>query len=176
MDMIYASAASPFGVLLAAASSSGLTFVGLWEDEPYLLADLKGRYPGLTLHADPTGIKLMMDTLLAYLYGQPLDLALAVDPIGTAFQQRVWQALLKVPYGKVLSYSGLSASMGLGAQSVRAVAHGCATNPVSLVIPCHRILRSDGSLGGYYWGLARKRALLKMERAIPASPRQPELF
>ena len=174
--MIYHSAASPMGVVLAAVDGKGLTFAGLWENEAYLLADLQGRYPDLNLRSDAHALKPVMDRLLTYLHGQPENLALAVDPIGTDFQQRVWQALLKVPYGKTLSYSGLANSMGLGPNSVRAVAHGCATNPISLVIPCHRILRSDGSLGGYYWGLARKRALLEMEGAIPASPRQPELF
>jgi AraC family transcriptional regulator of adaptative response/methylated-DNA-[protein]-cysteine methyltransferase len=174
MKMFYSSAASPLGVVLAAVNEKGLTFAGLWENETYQLADLQGRYPDLNLQLDHAALMPFMDRLLAYLHGQPENLALPVDPAGTDFQQRVWQALLKVPYGKTLSYSGLANSMGLGSKSVRA--HGCATNPISLVIPCHRILRSDGSLGGYYWGLARKRALLEMEGAVPASSRQPELF
>jgi len=176
MEMIYDSAASPLGVLLAAASEKGLTFAGLWEDETYLLADLRGRYPGIILHSDAAAMKTVMDKLLLYLHGQPQALDLAVDPIGSPFQQRVWSALQKVRYGQTLTYGGLAASMGLDLKAVRAVAHGCATNPVSLVIPCHRILRSDGSLGGYYWGLARKRALLEMEGAIPATLRQAQLF
>jgi len=176
MEMIYASSACPMGVLLVAASGRGLTFAGLWDHETYLLADLNNRYPGLILRQDATGLKAMLDPLLAYLSGEQQGLALPLDPLGTAFQQRVWQALLQVPYGQTLTYTSLAASMGLGPTSVRAVAHGCAANPVSLVIPCHRILRSDGSLGGYYWGLARKRALLEMEKAIAPLPGQLQLF
>jgi len=176
MEMIYASAESPLGVLLAAGRPEGLAFVGLWDDVDYLLADLKGRYPGLSLRPGAAGLQTALDCLLAYLHGETQDLSLALDPLGTPFQQRVWQALLKVPYGQVLSYTALAASMGLDLKSVRAVAHGCATNPVSLVIPCHRILRGDGSLGGYYWGLARKSALLELEKALPAGPTQPGLF
>ena len=175
--MVYSSAASPLGVVLAAANEKGLTFSGLWDDEAYLLADLRRIYPDLNLRRDPAALKPLMERLTAYLQGQPEALDLAVDLItGTDFQKRVWQALKKVPYGKTLSYTQLAGSMGLGVNFVRAVAHGCATNPVSLVIPCHRILRSDGSLGGYYWGLARKRALLEMEGACAGFSHQPGLF
>jgi AraC family transcriptional regulator, regulatory protein of adaptative response / methylated-DNA-[protein]-cysteine methyltransferase len=174
--MVYSFAESPLGIVLAAANDRGLTFAGLWDNETYLLADVQSRSPGLVLRRDDAALKMALERLLAYLHGETHDLSLPVDPTGTHFQQRVWQALQRLPYGKTLSYTQLAASMGLEAKSVRAVAHGCATNPISLVIPCHRILRSNGSLGGYYWGLARKRALLELEGALPPGPQQPGLF
>ena len=155
------------GLVLAACTEKGLCFVGLWHEKQYLLSDLKKRYPNANFFEEQNKLKTSLEVLSDYLEGQKNDLALEVDLSGTAFQKNVWLALRRVPYGETLSYTKLTLSMGLGAKSVRAVAHGCATNPVSLVIPCHRILRSDGSLGGYYWGLDRKRALLEMEGAVP---------
>ena len=177
MSIFYASAPSPFGLLLAASTRKGLCFIGLGDDEPYLITDLQSRYPNITLNCDAPAMQAFLDVLLAYLNGQPNALDLALDTFsGTPFQQQVWSALCRVGYGQTLTYSELTASMGKPPKAVRAVAHGCATNPVSLVIPCHRIVRSDGSLGGYYWGLPRKRALLEMEGGIKKVPAQEQLF
>ena len=92
----------------------------------------------------------------------PPDLPLDVQ--ATAFQRRVWEALRAIPYGSTRSYSEIARSLG-HPQAARAVARACATNPVSLVVPCHRVVRTDGGLGGYRWGLERKRALLTQEKA-----------
>ena len=89
---------------------------------------------------------------------------LDIELIGTAFQQRVWQALMKIPPGQTLSYAQLAASLGRPS-AARAVARACAQNRLAVIVPCHRIVRGDGSLGGYRWGLPRKQALLDAERA-----------
>ena len=176
MNLVYTFETSPLGVVLAAASRQGLCFCGLWGDENYLINDLQKRFPGVVLKHDPRGLAPAMQSLVFYLNGQPEALEMQLDLIGTDFQKRVWQALLKIPYGKTTSYSQLALDMGLGLTFTRAVAHGCATNPVSLVVPCHRVLRNSGALGGYYWGLERKRALLEMEGALRPKMRQSPLF
>ncbi len=105
-----------------------------------------------------------VSALLAYLSGSLPHLDLPLDVQATAFQRRVWDALQTIPYGMTRSYQDVADSIGQP-EAVRAVAHACATNPVALVIPCHRVVRKDGSLGGYRWGLDRKRALLAQEAA-----------
>jgi AraC family transcriptional regulator, regulatory protein of adaptative response / methylated-DNA-[protein]-cysteine methyltransferase len=176
MQIKTATLSTPLGTLLIGATEKGLCFLGLWDNDLYLLADLQARFFGAEVHPHAGELDPILQHLGAYCHGTPDDLALEVDlSSGTEFQQSVWMALRQVPYGKTLTYSGLAALMGKPASSVRAVAHACATNPVSLVVPCHRILRLDGSLGGYYWGLARKRALLEMEGALKPQPAQNNL-
>ena len=103
-----------------------------------------------------------METLLAYLEGQTPDIALPLDVRATAFQRRVWQELKAIPYGETRSYGEIAAALGQpGAQ--RAVGRACASNPVALVVPCHRALRQNGELGGYRWGPAMKTKLLERE-------------
>ena len=101
--------------------------------------------------------------LLEYFNGSRV--AIALDANGTEFQRRVWTALRSIPYGSTRSYEEVAESLG-NARAYRAVARACATNPVSLLIPCHRVLRKDGSLGGYRWGLERKRALIMREKGV----------
>jgi AraC family transcriptional regulator, regulatory protein of adaptative response / methylated-DNA-[protein]-cysteine methyltransferase len=98
------------------------------------------------------------------LAGRQTHLELPLDVRATAFQRRVWEALQQIPYGQTCSYSEIARKMGRP-RAARAVARACATNPVSLVIPCHRVVREDGGLGGYRWGLARKQKLLDTERS-----------
>ncbi|MCE1254899.1 MAG: methylated-DNA--[protein]-cysteine S-methyltransferase [Anaerolineae bacterium] len=178
MLLEYTSIPSPFGLILTAFSPAGLCFLGLWQDEDYLLADLRGRFPQAELIKHSGRFAATLERLSAYAAGHPDSFEdVAVDlGSGTPFQQTVWAGLRHVSYGQIRTYSELTASLGKPVTAVRAVAHGCATNPVSLVIPCHRILRNDGSLGGYYWGLERKRALLEMEGALKPQPRQSSLF
>jgi O-6-methylguanine DNA methyltransferase len=107
-------------------------------------------------------LKAWVNSILNHLNGRQPHLDLPLDVRATAFQWRVWQELLKIPYGSTRSYSDIARALGQPT-AVRAVARACATNPVSLVIPCHRVLREDGSLGGYRWGLERKQTLLDRE-------------
>lgn len=178
MILEYASTSSPFGLILTAFSPAGLCFLGLWHEEDYLLNDLCGRFPETELKAHSGRFTNILERLSAYAAGEPDGLEdIEVDlSSGTPFQQSVWLALRQVSYGQIRTYSQLTTVMGKPLSAVRAVAHGCATNPISLVIPCHRILRNDGSLGGYYWGLERKRALLEMEGSLKPQLRQSSLF
>jgi AraC family transcriptional regulator of adaptative response/methylated-DNA-[protein]-cysteine methyltransferase len=102
--------------------------------------------------------------VLEYLDGRRVSLDLPFDVQATAFQRRVWQLLQSIPYGETRTYQQLAQEMGLGGNSSRAVGRACASNPVSLIVPCHRAVRKDGGLAGYRWGLERKEALLIMER------------
>jgi AraC family transcriptional regulator of adaptative response/methylated-DNA-[protein]-cysteine methyltransferase len=108
-----------------------------------------------------------VSSLLDHLNGEQIHLDLPLDFQATAFQWRVWEELRAIPYGTTRSYREIARSIG-HPQAVRAVARACATNPVSLVIPCHRVIRGDGSLGGYRWGLERKQALLAREKQTAA--------
>lgn len=176
MKMVYAAGQSRLGWVLAAGDQAGVRFIGLCDQTDALFEDIIKRYPGVELTEDKEFMKPVINKLLIYLAGEGKDLDIQTNLTGTPFQKRVWLALKQVPYGVVITYSHLAENMGLGASSVRAVAHGCATNPVSLVVPCHRIIRKEGGLGGYYWGLDRKRALLEMEGAFHKEARQIGLF
>jgi AraC family transcriptional regulator of adaptative response/methylated-DNA-[protein]-cysteine methyltransferase len=116
---------------------------------------------------DPAAVAHYARAVLDYLAGRPAGLDLPLDVRATAFQQRVWAALRAIPYGETRSYRDLAAMVG-APRAVRAVARACASNPVALVVPCHRILRASGDLGGYRWGVERKRALLAGERGAIA--------
>ncbi len=107
-----------------------------------------------------------MSSILAYLDGREPDLNLPVDIRATAFQRRVWQELQRIPFGKTRSYGDVARRIGKP-KATRAVAQACSKNPVALVIPCHRVVREDGELGGYRWGVERKQALLERERESP---------
>jgi AraC family transcriptional regulator of adaptative response/methylated-DNA-[protein]-cysteine methyltransferase len=106
------------------------------------------------------------DAYIAFLEQPTRDFDVPLAPQGTPFQLRVWQALRKIPLGTTTTYAALAASMGLAPTAVRAVGGACAANPIAVAIPCHRVLRSDGGLGGYRWGLERKQALLAREGAL----------
>ncbi|HZY87854.1 MAG TPA: methylated-DNA--[protein]-cysteine S-methyltransferase, partial [Gemmataceae bacterium] len=111
------------------------------------------------------GLREWLAELLAHLEGRRPHLELPLDVQATAFQWRVWQELRAIPYGSTRTYTQIAERLGQPT-AARAVARACATNPVSVVIPCHRVVRGDGSLGGYRWGLARKQALLDQEKAV----------
>jgi AraC family transcriptional regulator of adaptative response/methylated-DNA-[protein]-cysteine methyltransferase len=130
-------------------------------DLAQLLADEFGQ---ATLSRDDIVLKDWVEAILAYLDGKSPHLDLPLDVQATAFQRQVWQALQCIPYGETRTYSQVAALIGKPS-AVRAVAHACATNPVALVVPCHRVLRKSGELGGYRWGLGRKAELLRRERS-----------
>lgn len=154
------------GLALVAATERGLCAIALGDDAAQLEAGLRDEFPNATLSRVHEG----RDDFLAPRVRQVAHLLsgqsgrLDIELIGTAFQQRVWEALMKIPRGQTLSYAQLAQSLGQP-RAARAVARACAQNRLAVIVPCHRIIRGDGSLGGYRWGLPRKQALLTAERA-----------
>jgi AraC family transcriptional regulator of adaptative response/methylated-DNA-[protein]-cysteine methyltransferase len=162
MEIGYTIVKGRLGRLLVAATARGICMVSLGDSAAQLAANLRREYPNATIHREASGVVPWAKTILKYLRGNQSRLNLPLDVEATAFQRRVWEELRRIPYGITRSYKQIAQAIGRP-KAVRAVARACATNPVSLVIPCHRVLRSDGSLGGYRWGLGRKRALLETE-------------
>ncbi len=170
MRIGYTLADSPLGRLLLAGTARGVCAVYLGDSDGRIEAELKHEYPRAEIRRDPNGLRAWAAALLNHLKGREPQLELPVDVQATAFQCRVWQALRAIPYGTTRSYSEIARAIGRP-KAVRAVARACATNPASVVIPCHRVVREDGHLGGYRWGLERKRALLEGE-SLTAQPPQ----
>lgn len=153
----------PLGMMLLAATEHGLCALLLGDSAAELAAQLHERYPQAQPAEARDDLAGWAAQVQAYLAGQRQTPAIPLDVEGTAFQRRVWEALRAVPYGSTLTYQQLAEAIGQPA-ATRAVGHACGANPTALVIPCHRALRSDGSLSGYRWGLPRKAALLDLER------------
>lgn len=156
---------SPFGRLLIAATSKGLRGLMWGDGDKELLEALAGRFRRHTLRPGLETPQRWFEPVNRFLGGDPVDLSFPLDPGGTAFQRTVWGRIREIPLGRTLTYAGLAEALG-NPGGVRAVAGACAANPVALVIPCHRVIRSDGGLGGYRWGLARKRRLLSLEESM----------
>lgn len=170
----YASATTALGRMMIGATDRGLCFVQFDVNDARLLQRLRAEYPGARLSpmdaAAGAAFAAWMDALDAHLSrGQPLP-ELPLDLRGTAFQMKVWNFLCTIPSGEVRSYTEVAAAIGRP-RAVRAVASACAANRVGVLVPCHRVIRGDGGLGGYKWGLERKRALLDRERAQAAESR-----
>ena len=155
---------SPFGRVLVGATDKGVCFLGFAEPDDALLGDLRHRFPKADFIADDAALADTLRTVLAFLEEPKQALDLPLDLRGTAFQQRVWQTLCLIPVGETRTYGQLAEMVG-NPRAIRAVARSCARNPVSLAVPCHRIVGSDGDLTGYRWGVPNKRTLLRKERA-----------
>ncbi len=158
----------PFGRLLIGATEQGVCFVGFAEPDSALEGDLRRRFPRAEVVRDDPGLAETVGAVLRFIEEPREALSLPLDLRGTAFQLRVWQALTRIPPGETRSYADLAAMVG-NPRAVRAVARSCAVNPVSLAVPCHRVVGSDGDLTGYRWGVPRKRALLEREKAARAA-------
>jgi AraC family transcriptional regulator of adaptative response/methylated-DNA-[protein]-cysteine methyltransferase len=171
VEISYASSPTPLGTMMIAATDRGLCSLQFGESEAELRARLAKEYPAAKLSPMPPARKGLfsqwMRALSQYLEGSTTALDLPLDVHGTAFQMKVWSYLQRIPYGEVQSYSEVAAGIGRP-DAVRAVGSACAGNQVALVIPCHRVIRGDGGLGGYRWGLHRKRTLIERERAARA--------
>ena len=154
----------PFGRLLVGATDKGVCFIGFAEPDDALLGDLQRRFPRATIVADDTALAATVRAVLDFLEEPKQALDLPLDLRGTVFQQRVWQTLCRIPPGETRTYAQLATMTG-NPKAIRAVARSCATNPVSLAVPCHRVVGSDGALTGYRWGVPRKQALLAREKA-----------
>ena len=152
------------GLVLVAATERGVCFVAFDDNEAALGAALRAEFPHAEIVPDIGILKAWTAEVLRRVEGKPPRATLPLDVQATAFQQRVWRALTEIPQGETRTYSEIARSLGKPAAQ-RAVGRACATNPVSIVIPCHRAKRSDGGLAGYRWGVARKEALIAAERA-----------
>ena len=167
VEITYGAAETPLGLMMVGATDRGLCFVQFGERESSLLEALMTEYPGaeVTPLADPPPphFQAWMSALNRYLEGQEPDVRLPVHIRATSFQLRVWSYLQSIPPGSVESYQEVAQSIGRP-KAARAVARACASNRVAIAIPCHRVIRGNGELGGYRWGLDRKRVLIDNER------------
>lgn len=159
----YAIADCHLGYVLAAATERGVCAVYLGDSEASLQSVLRGEYPSADIHHDADAMRRWVEAILEYLSGAMPHLQLPLDVQGTAFQRIVWEELQRIPYGQIAAALGRP-------KAARAVANACASNPTPLVVPCHRAVRKDGTLGGYRWGSSRKKALLEREKARELSP------
>lgn len=153
---------SSLGRVLAAASERGICAILIGDDDDILAEDLRRRFPQAEVTAADPDFAIVLDQVIAMVETPAQGLSLPLDIRGTAFQQRVWQALRAIPAGQTMSYAELANRIGQP-EAVRAVAGACAANRIAVAIPCHRVLRSDGAVSGYRWGVERKRALLARE-------------
>jgi AraC family transcriptional regulator of adaptative response/methylated-DNA-[protein]-cysteine methyltransferase len=158
----YAIGDSPLGRLLVASTDKGVCSVKLGDSDDALKADLVKEFPAAQMHIDEKQLRSALAAIVAHLNDKTPRVELPLDIRATAFQRQVWEQLRRIPAGKTHSYTQVAKSIGQE-KAVRAVARACATNPVALVIPCHRVIREDKSLGGYRWGLERKKKLLERE-------------
>lgn len=162
MTIAYSIVQSPLNWLLVAATDRGLCAVHLGNDPDLLLEEVKAAFPLADFDGEVESLNVWVDTVLDYLRGWQPQLDLPLDIQATSFQLRVWEALREIPYGETRSYTQIATAIGQPT-AARAVARACATNPTALVIPCHRVVRENGDLSGYRWGIERKAALLEME-------------
>ncbi len=161
-----------FGGLLLAVSTDGVAAILLGDGDEAMAADLQQRFPSTNLERDDSGLQEDMQTLLQYV-DHPLGALNLQQPLaarGSEFQKKVWAELAKVPAGQTITYTELARRIGQPA-AVRAVAGACAANPLAMIVPCHRVLRSDGGISGYRWGVERKKQLLALEQQLAASDR-----
>jgi len=151
------------GSILVAMSPHGVCAISLGDDPETLVRDLQDRFPKARLVGGDRDFERLVAQVVGFVEAPALGLELPLDIRGTAFQQRVWQALREIPFGAQVSYSEIARRIG-APKAVRAVAGACAANALAVAIPCHRVVRTDGDLSGYRWGIARKAELLRRER------------
>lgn len=164
----YALSQSTFGPILVAATNKGVCAIFFGDDEEALLADLRKQFPRAALNEGDAAFAALTAKVVGFVEAPDKTLDLPLDIKGTAFQHRVWDALRRIPLGRTATYTEIAEKIG-APTAARAVARACATNPIAVAIPCHRVVRSDGSLSGYRGGVSRKRALLDREAAAKAS-------
>ncbi len=163
MKIAYTITNCPLGRMLLAATDRGISALTLGDSDAVLEAALVAEYPRAEIYRDDARFGEWTQLLERHLNGAAPRLDLPLDVQATAFQRRVWKQLQRIPYGETRTYSQVARAIGKP-RAIRAVARACATNPVSVIVPCHRVVRQDGSLAGYRWGLKRKAALLKQEK------------
>lgn len=159
----YAVVETVLGKMLVARTEKGICAVSFGDDDQALFEDLRKEFPQAELSNNGVRLKKYVEAILANLAGTDKTLDLPLDVRATVFQMRVWEALRKIPYGETVSYAEIAEKIGRK-KAVRAVASACASNPAALIIPCHRVVRKDGDLSGYRWGIERKQILLEKEK------------
>jgi AraC family transcriptional regulator of adaptative response/methylated-DNA-[protein]-cysteine methyltransferase len=171
MQIHYTIVDSPLGKLLLAATDKGVSALYLGKSADQLTGELREEYPRAELVRDgegPAYLQGWVGKVLAHLKGREPHLDLPTDVQATAFQRRVWEELRRIPYGTTRTYTQVARAIGKPS-AIRAVARACATNPVSVIVPCHRVVREDGNLAGYRWGLDRKQRLIEQEADVSNS-------
>jgi AraC family transcriptional regulator, regulatory protein of adaptative response / methylated-DNA-[protein]-cysteine methyltransferase len=163
MKITYSIAKSPLGKVLVGATEKGVSAVYLGDSNEKMVAELRQEYPRAEIAPATQSHARWIQEIVERIEGKQANIEVPLDLQATAFQRRVWQELQKIPRGSTRTYSQVARAMG-NPQAVRAVARACATNPVSIVVPCHRVIREDGELAGYRWGLERKEGLLAQEQ------------
>jgi len=163
MKIRFAITDSPLGKLLVAATEIGICSVSLGDSEMALEHSLRQEYSEATIVRDQNKLAPWIHSIVQHMKGIRTDLDLPLEVIGTAFQRRVWEELRKIPLGETRTYTQIANAIG-NPKAVRAVANACGANHAAIVIPCHRVVRNDGSLGGYKWGIERKEKLIASER------------
>ncbi len=163
---------TPLGRMLVAATDRGLCAVRFGDSVSELDRDLRQEFHAAELHRDDAALREYVEPLLEAIRGDQSSIDLPLDVRATAFQQKVWDTLRQIPRGETRSYSDVARELGAPA-AVRAVAHACASNPVAIAVPCHRVVRSDGNLAGYRWGIGRKQKLLDNEKSSGAPGSRP---
>jgi AraC family transcriptional regulator of adaptative response/methylated-DNA-[protein]-cysteine methyltransferase len=159
----FAVGACSLGAILVAATQQGICAILLGDDPEPLVRDLQDRFPKAQIIGADGEFEQMVALVVGFVEAPRIGLDLPLDVRGTAFQQRVWAALRAIPAGETVSYTELAQRIG-SPSAVRAVAGACAANPVAVAIPCHRVVRNDGGLSGYRWGIERKRTLIACEK------------
>lgn len=160
----FAVAACPLGAILVARSGTGLCAILLGDEPDTLVRDLRRRFPTAAVVGPDAALEDDVARVVRFVEAPASGLDLPLDMRGTEFQRRVWQALRAIPPGTTATYAEIASRIG-APKSVRAVARACAANALAVAIPCHRVVKSDGALSGYRWGVARKRALLGREQS-----------
>ncbi len=163
-DIRFAVGQCSLGAILVASSAKGICAILMGDDPDALVRNLQDRFPRANLIGGDAGFEQLVARVVGFVEAPAIGLDLPLDLRGTAFQQRVWQALREIPVGQTASYAEIAQRIG-SPKAVRGVAQACAANAVAVAIPCHRVVRSDGALSGYRWGVERKRALLERENA-----------
>jgi AraC family transcriptional regulator of adaptative response/methylated-DNA-[protein]-cysteine methyltransferase len=161
-DIRFAVGQCSLGAILVARSNKGICAIALGDDPNGLVRNLQDRFPNANLIGGDREFERLVAEVVGFVEAPRIGLALPLDVRGTAFQQRVWQALRGIPAGKTASYAEIARRIGRP-KAVRAVAQACGANPIAVAIPCHRVVKNDGVLSGYRWGVERKRALLEKE-------------
>lgn len=169
-DIRFAVGQSSLGAILVASSDKGVAAILIGDDPQVLVQDLQDRFPKARLIGGDAGYEQLVAHVVGFVEAPQIGLDLPLDIRGTAFQQRVWQALRDIPPGTTVSYAGIARAIG-APKAIRAVAGACASNTIAIAIPCHRVVRNDGSLSGYAFGIARKRALIEREAAAQSKAR-----
>jgi AraC family transcriptional regulator of adaptative response/methylated-DNA-[protein]-cysteine methyltransferase len=159
---------SPLGAILVAATDKGICSVKLGSDASFLLRLLKDEFKEAKISEDAAGLKAEKQKILDFLDGDENLARVPVDIRGTVFQRKVWEQLRRIPAGETRTYKQIARAIG-APDAVRAVGSACGANPVALLVPCHRAVRTDGGLGGYAWGLSRKKKLLDTEKKAKGS-------